>query len=107
MAELSTAPNLPLTSSESLRLKLANSLLSLPSRLWSRMRRVDELLDRSARQRLVANLARHEWDGPTYIGQPPPPTFSPLPGPWGFLTSGYAVGLFVMVSMIAACLLTY
>ncbi|KAL4067841.1 hypothetical protein J3A83DRAFT_4359717 [Scleroderma citrinum] len=29
-----------------------------------------------------------------------PPTFAPLPGPWGFLTSGYIVGLVIMAILL-------
>lgn len=39
----------------------------------------------------------------TYMGQttPPPPTFVPLPGPWRFMTSAYAIALMAMVSFLA------
>jgi hypothetical protein len=61
------------------------------------MRMVDDLLEQNARR---ASLGQSDWDEGMYVSRPPPPTFAPLPGPWGFLTSGYAVGLLVMVRMI-------
>jgi hypothetical protein len=75
------------------------SLLSLPSRLLPQLRRVNGLLgtSRDATQYSVASDSDWGTMG-THHGRIPPPTFTPLPGPWGFVTSGYAVGLFAMVT---------
>jgi hypothetical protein len=95
------------SSAYSFSLKLG-SLFTLPSRMLSQMRRVVELLD------VNQNTGRHvvsdqgEWDGGPRSGRSlHPSTFTPLPGPWGFVTSGYAAGLFAMVirSMFSIALL--
>ncbi|KAH9848914.1 hypothetical protein C2E23DRAFT_842094 [Lenzites betulinus] len=80
-------------------LKLAHRFLSLPSRALARLRRLDELgieahelahqpqyasTNGNSQRRSRSNMQ----DGP------------PLPGMWGFLTSGYFVGLFVMAFVL-------
>lgn len=82
-----------------LTLKLG-SLFAFPSRFLARIRGIDELLNQDTQQNTVVNLVRNEWDTGAYTRRsPPPPAFTPFPGPWGFLTSGYAVGLFAMVNI--------
>ena len=81
-------------------LKLAHRFLSLPSRALARLRRLDDMaLDlhvavaAQATQQASSGTPgyrRHRNAG--HVG------VAPMPGPWGFLTSGYFLGLFVMVS---------
>ncbi|KAH0827116.1 hypothetical protein J3R83DRAFT_4804 [Lanmaoa asiatica] len=66
----------------------ANSLLSFSSRFVARIRKLNDWLD-------PARL--HD---PVLIARSPSPALSPLPGPWGFLTSGYIVGLIIMAVLI-------
>jgi hypothetical protein len=103
MAQLNAAADETLTTG-ALGQKLVNSLLSLPSRLAARMRMADELLEQDARR---ARLRPGDWDEDTYLTRPPPPTFAPLPGPWGFLTSGYAIGLIFMVCIFIPYALSF
>ncbi len=78
-------------------LKLAHRFFSLPSRALARLRRLDDIsmdlhdpayhpaystTNGNGQRRSRASV----HDGP------------PIPGMWGFLTSGYFVGLFIMVS---------
>jgi hypothetical protein len=96
------------SSGYSFSLKLG-SLFTLPSRMLSRMRRVDELLNINRNTGRHVVFDRSEWDRGSHSGRSPhPSTFTPLPGPWGFVTSGYAAGLFAMVicSMFSIALLT-
>ncbi|KAI1791747.1 hypothetical protein LXA43DRAFT_1010317 [Ganoderma leucocontextum] len=79
-------------------LKLAHRFLSLPSRALARLRRLDDMaleLHFAAQATQQASSGtpgyrRHRNAG--HVG------IAPMPGPWGFLTSGYFLGLFVMVS---------
>ena len=79
-------------------LKIAHRFLSLPSRALARLRRLDDMtleLHVAAQTTQQANSGtpgyrRHRNAG--HVG------IAPMPGPWGFLTSGYFLGLFVMVS---------
>ncbi|KIJ69205.1 hypothetical protein HYDPIDRAFT_172656 [Hydnomerulius pinastri MD-312] len=47
-------------------------------------------------------MRMHDLDGNDILiaRSAPPPGFAPLPGPWGFLTSGYIVGLIVMAVLM-------
>ena len=82
-------------------LKLAHRFLGLPSRALARLRRLDDIaLDlhvavaAQATQQASSGtpgFRRHRNAG--HVG------VAPMPGPWGFLTSGYFLGLFVMVSV--------
>ena len=96
----------PTTSSlqYNLTLKLG-SLLSLPSRFLARIRRFDDMLSQDLENHALAATAaaaaaqgRHQQQRLTSS----PERFSyeivAMPGPLAFLTSGYAIGLLVMVS---------
>ncbi len=79
-------------------LKLAHRFLSLPSRALARIRRLDDMaLDlhiAQTTQQASSGMPgyRRQRNG-GHVG------VAPMPGPWGFLTSGYFLGLFVMVSV--------
>lgn len=70
------------------------SIFSLPSRFMARMHTIDEIIHLDAAQR------RSEWQQANALepSTPSPSNFAPLPGPWGFMTSGYLLGLIIMVS---------
>lgn len=73
---------------------------SLFSGVLGRIRAFDGMIDQNAQHA----LGGADFDGANpYIGRtsaPPPPAFVPLPGPWRFMTSGYALALMAMVSSI-------
>ncbi|GJE87852.1 hypothetical protein PsYK624_039360 [Phanerochaete sordida] len=86
--------------STSFAYKLARHLFRLPSRMLGRMRQFDNLLEQpytasepqagdSADARVARAQQRMRETG-----------LAPLPGPWGFLTSGYFVGLFFMAFLL-------
>ncbi|EGN95720.1 hypothetical protein SERLA73DRAFT_162489, partial [Serpula lacrymans var. lacrymans S7.3] len=64
------------------------------------MRRIDGFLNQDAKS--VLELQRHEFGHPgsNVAHTIPPPIFAPLPGPWGFLMSGYIVGLIAMTFIL-------
>jgi hypothetical protein len=81
-----------------------STVLDLPARLLDHIRR----LRLSANARWMHNSSSensfpfaHQPDlysnGMLLSRSPPPPAFTTFPGPWGFLTSGYILGLFMMV----------
>ncbi|TBU46899.1 hypothetical protein BD309DRAFT_563425 [Dichomitus squalens] len=78
-------------------LKLAQHFLGFPSRALARLRRLDDMafeMQEAAQQTNSGSQGyRRHRNGSHGSG------VTPLPGPWGFLTSGYFVGLFVMVSI--------
>lgn len=59
------------------------SMLGFPARFFGHMRRVDDVF--------VMDIQS------TQTGGQPQPSYSNIPGPWAFITSGYAVSLVVMV----------
>ncbi|VDB82846.1 unnamed protein product [Peniophora sp. CBMAI 1063] len=90
--------------SQGLRISLnLKPLLSLPRRLLQRIREVDGMLDQQAmahhRERTMQSSTlggiSNEGQGP-----PPPGVMTPMPGPWGFFASGYAVVLFAMAILL-------
>ncbi|PIL28182.1 hypothetical protein GSI_09719 [Ganoderma sinense ZZ0214-1] len=85
-------------------LKLAHRFLGLPSRALARLRRLDDM---ALELHVAAQTATTQQAGsgtPGYrrhrnaghVG------IAPMPGPWGFLTSGYFLGLFVMTHVITS-----
>lgn len=78
--------------------KLARHLFRLPSRMLSRMRHLDGIFDQHLGQ-ANAESGTGGSSGVDGIQQRIRDSgVTPLPGPWGFLTSGYFFGLFFMVS---------
>ena len=77
---------------------IAKHFLRIPSRILTRFDRVWL----SAHVSASNNDAHNDTDasmGPRSLMQHRMREgFTPLPGPWGFLTSGYFIGLFFMVS---------
>jgi hypothetical protein len=76
------------------------SLFSFPSRVsrvLASIRAFDTMLDQDAQN---AFGGATEFGGSNlFIGRTPPPQgFVHLPGPWKFMTSGYALALLAMVS---------
>jgi hypothetical protein len=76
----------------------------LPSRFLARIRLFDELFNQDIARNNAISTA-NDW-GATAILAPPssspplPSTLTPFPGPWGFLTSGYALVLFTMAVLL-------
>ncbi len=87
-------------------LKIAHRFLTLPSRALARLRRLDDMAldmhDAAARASQAgtydanAGMRAGGYRRHRHMGNPAYPP--PMPGPWGFLTSGYFVGLVIMVS---------
>ena len=85
--------------------KVARAFIRLPGRVLARLRKLDDLAfdlhdvaQTTQRQKDRgdgggAQAYRRKRSGGGSAGAPP------IPGPWGFLTSGYFVGLFVVVSI--------
>lgn len=81
--------------------KLAQRLGDLPSRALARLRKLDELgqdlheVAQVSQQAERVDVGRGQgYRRQRNVGNGTTP---PIPGPWGFLTSGYFVGLFIMV----------
>ncbi|CDO70318.1 hypothetical protein BN946_scf184843.g7 [Trametes cinnabarina] len=78
-------------------LKLAHRFLSLPSRALARLRRLDDLtleLHEAAQQSPYAAVnGNGQRRSRSQVSNGPP-----IPGMWGFLTSGYFLGLFIMTT---------
>lgn len=83
-------------------LSILNKIGSFPSRFIARMQLIDELLEQDA-ERQAAALAAALNDPENSQAQRLRPSglhvagVTPMPGPWGFFASWYAVGLFIMV----------
>ena len=77
------------------------SILTLPSRFLAQIRLIDELLNPGAGRNSTSGS---DWDVSNIFSSLPDssPRITPFPGPWGFLTSGYALVLFAMVSTPAS-----
>ncbi|KAH7889487.1 hypothetical protein F5I97DRAFT_1994880 [Phlebopus sp. FC_14] len=65
------------------------------------MRQIDEMLSQNTMAHFDS-IRLHDPDNNEVLiaRSPSPPNFTPLPGPWGFLTSSYIVGLFVMAILM-------
>lgn len=72
------------------------SLFALSSRLLASIRDYDRKMDHDMITAFGGSVA---FDEDAHDRTAPPPSLAPLPGPWRFATSGYAVVLLVMVSM--------
>ena len=92
-------PDSPRISNSSFSYTLARHLLRLPSRVLSRMRRLDQVppLGQSDAATADDNTGAHARAQQRLRDS----GITPLPGPWGFLTSGYFFGLFFMVSFLS------
>lgn len=85
------------------------SLLSLPAKFLHRLRRIDDVLSHDLDQHpstLEMPLATYtSLGGASHVAMPPPSRSSfayeiiSMPGPLAFMTSGYALGLLVMVRL--------
>ncbi|KAL1742841.1 hypothetical protein HDZ31DRAFT_65586 [Schizophyllum fasciatum] len=75
---------------------LTSSLLSVPSRILSRMRRADEILAREALAKRAAAAAAEA------ASQRPPPPAPHAPGVrwWAFFTSGYMIGIIALAILV-------
>jgi hypothetical protein len=83
-------------------LGLLRKIITLPSRFAARMRLVDELLEQDAERQAEALTAALNDPQNAELRRAHAlqrVQYTPMPGPWGFFTSGYAVGLLVMVSV--------
>ncbi|KAI6045632.1 hypothetical protein EDC04DRAFT_2634109 [Pisolithus marmoratus] len=70
------------------------ALTASSSRWLSRLRRLNALLGRFGPHN------PRDFDAGEGVLAAHPPAFGPLPGPWGFLTSGYIIGLAVMAILL-------
>ena len=99
-------------------LKLAHRFLSLPSRALARLRRLDDMaldLHEAAAATHASKAGNYYPNDGTgahqgyrrhrHLGSAA--NSPPMPGPWGFLTSGYFVGLFLMVSGFSTASLNF
>jgi hypothetical protein len=68
-------------------------ILSFPSRFIARIRLIDELFNQDPARKWDPDSPNAHIMHLSTSGS----IISPFPGPWGFLTSGYALILFVMV----------
>lgn len=83
------------------------SLLSLPSRFVARIRKIDEDFNHDLERHSIATAAMSNRIHRMASDNSPSYEFVAMPGPWAFVTSGYAVGLLVMVSGEAFSLSLY
>lgn len=76
-------------------------LFSYASRFVARMRQINEMLTEDAERQAAAYAAAYPSvdGGASEQGRltNAATSYTPMPGPWSFFTSGYAIGLFVMV----------
>ncbi|KAK7455173.1 hypothetical protein VKT23_011044 [Stygiomarasmius scandens] len=92
----------------SFNLSSFGSLFTYPSRLLARMRKIDELVSPDATSAFASFDEAADWMGTmttmhpsTPMPNPAPPEISAhFPGPWGFFTSGYMAGLFLMAVLM-------
>ncbi|KAI0949825.1 hypothetical protein AcV7_008481 [Taiwanofungus camphoratus] len=80
-------------------LNLASRILELPSRVLARVRRLDNMLNQDivSQPRLYSSTAvRRHGAQDTSTG----PSMPPVPGPLGFITSGYFLGLFIIALVL-------
>lgn len=77
--------------------KLAKHLFRLPSRMLGRMRQLDDVLDQPLAPGEIAGSTTSDSHAARVQQRMRETGLPPLPGPWGFLTSGYFIGLFFMV----------
>lgn len=81
----------------SITYKLAKHLFRLPSRMLGRMRQFDNVLEQPLAPGETAGTATPDSHATRVQQRMRETGLPPLPGPWGFLTSGYFIGLFFMV----------
>ncbi|TFY57761.1 hypothetical protein EVJ58_g6832 [Rhodofomes roseus] len=87
-------------------LKVASRFFTLPSRLVARVRRLDDVLNNAEMEAAAAR--RHAYAATSAAGaqasshDDPAVGFEmePIPGPMGFVTSGYFFGLFIMALVL-------
>ncbi len=79
---------------------IASHFLQIPARMLARVRQLDDILDQAASPGGVyASSVSSSTDFKLFYKQRAndPPGAKGIPGLWGFLTSGYFVGLLLMV----------
>jgi hypothetical protein len=82
--------------------KLAGHLLRFPSRMLSRLRNLDEVLDQPPLGQASADSVGDSLGAQARVQQRMRDSgVTPMPAAWGFLTSGYFFGLFFMVSRLS------
>ncbi|KAF7799360.1 hypothetical protein EIP86_010592 [Pleurotus ostreatoroseus] len=80
-------------------MSLARRLLRTPGRILARMRSLDDVLDYTPSPSASGFSSMHP-DPNARAQRMKEAGAVPIPGPWGFLTSGYFFGLFFMAFML-------
>ena len=81
-------------------MNLARAILRTPAQVLARLRRLDDVLDYTPTQGAASGYSSTTSDANSRLHQRSVTRDTgivPIPGPWGFLMSGYFVGLFFMV----------
>ena len=92
------APRMP--DAEDLRRMARLLFLEMPSRLLSRLRTFDDIFEQPSPASDTAEAAASQASRTQLRTRES--GLAPLPGPWGFLTSGYFVGIFFMVCALCS-----
>lgn len=96
------AQQMPADNGTSFAYKLARHLFRLPARMLGRMRQFDDLLEQPYSNGDTQGGANTDGRVARAQQRMRETGLAPLPGPWGFLTSGYFIGLFFMVRTLRA-----
>jgi hypothetical protein len=79
-------------------LGIAKQVLSLPGRLYTRIRLIDDLLQQDAEVQAAAIAERYRLANPD-VELPMRNRHLTMPGPWAFFMSHYAIAVIMLVSV--------
>ncbi|CAL1705782.1 unnamed protein product [Somion occarium] len=82
--------------------KLARQFLGIPSRVVGRLRKYDQVINMAQNPptRTLESTRTPQPTGPYSAQYHSAGSISSVPGPWGFLTSRYFIGLFIMAFIL-------